>query len=160
LADKAGSTMNEVVTSVKRVTDIIGEIADASAEQTAGIEQVNKAIAAMDQATQQNAALVEESAAAAATMREQAANLTRVISGFVVSAQDAKPGAQIHLISSQGPKAAPGKASKPAASKNTAGTAAPSGAPAAARKPAAAKAAAAGGARRPAAKPDTDWEEF
>jgi methyl-accepting chemotaxis protein len=158
LADKAGSTMNEVVTSVKRVTDIIGEIADASAEQTAGIEQVNKAIAAMDQATQQNAALVEESAAAAATMREQAANLTRVISGFVVSAQDAKPGAQIHLIS-QGAKAAPGKANKPAASKPAAGAVPPSGAPATARKPAA-KAAAAGGARRPAAKPDTDWEEF
>jgi methyl-accepting chemotaxis protein len=158
LADKAGSTMNEVVTSVKRVTDIIGEIADASAEQTAGIEQVNKAIAAMDQATQQNAALVEESAAAAATMREQASNLTRVISGFVVSAQDAKPGAQIHLIS-QGAKAAPGKASRPAASKPAAPSIPPAAAPAAPRK-SAAKAAAAGGTRRAAAKPDTDWEEF
>jgi methyl-accepting chemotaxis protein len=159
LADKAGSTMNEVVTSVKRVTDIIGEIADASAEQTAGIEQVNKAIAAMDQATQQNAALVEESAAAAATMREQAGNLTRVISGFVVSPQDAKPGAQIHLISSQGAKASQAKPGKPAASKPAAASAPPPAAPAVPRKPAA-KAAAAGGARRPAAKPDTDWEEF
>jgi methyl-accepting chemotaxis protein len=157
LADKAGSTMNEVVTSVKRVTDIIGEIADASAEQTAGIEQVNQAIAAMDQATQQNAALVEESAAAAATMREQAANLTRVIGGFVVSSQDAKPGAQIHLISSQGAKAAPARAARP--SKPAAGAAPASGPAATARKPAA-KAAAAGGTRRPAAKPDTDWEEF
>jgi methyl-accepting chemotaxis protein len=158
LADKAGSTMNEVVTSVKRVTDIIGEIADASAEQTAGIEQVNQAIAAMDQATQQNAALVEESTAAAATMREQAANLTRVISGFIVSSQEAKPGAQIHLISSQGPKAPPVKAAKaaPAAKASPAAAAAP--APQA-RKPAA-KAAAAGGARRPVAKPDSDWEEF
>jgi methyl-accepting chemotaxis protein len=156
LADKAGSTMNEVVTSVKRVTDIIGEIADASAEQTAGIEQVNQAIAAMDQATQQNAALVEESAAAAATMREQAANLSRVIGGFVVSSQEAKPGAQIHLISSQGAKAAAARAPRPP--KPAAGAAPASGTGASARKPAA-KAAAAGGARRPA-KPDTDWEEF
>jgi methyl-accepting chemotaxis protein len=162
LADKAGSTMNEVVTSVKRVTDIIGEIADASAEQTAGIEQVNQAIAAMDQATQQNAALVEESTAAATTMREQAANLTRVISGFVISSQEAKPAAQIHLISSQGAKAAPTpRTPKPAtaATKPGAATASPSAAAPLPRKPAA-KASAAGGARRPAAKPDTDWEEF
>jgi methyl-accepting chemotaxis protein len=82
LADKAGNTMNEVVASVKRVTGIIGEIADASAEQTSGIDQVNQAIAAMDQATQQNAALVEQSAAAAAGMREQADSLTRVAGAF------------------------------------------------------------------------------
>ncbi|MET0856398.1 MAG: methyl-accepting chemotaxis protein, partial [Telluria sp.] len=82
LADKAGNTMNEVVTSVKRVTGIIGEIADASAEQTTGIEQVNQAIAAMDQATQQNAALVEEAAAAAASMRDHAGSLTRVLGTF------------------------------------------------------------------------------
>jgi hypothetical protein len=92
--------MNDVVTSVKRVTDIIGEIADASAEQTAGIEQVNLAIAAMDQATQQNAALVEESAAAAATMREQAGTLTRMIGAFLLGTEPgAKPAAQVHLIS-------------------------------------------------------------
>ena len=100
LADKAGNTMNEVVTSVKRVTGIIGEIADASAEQTTGIEQVNQAIAAMDQATQQNASLVEESAAAAASMREQAGSLNRVIGAFVLGAEHARPAAQIHLIAS------------------------------------------------------------
>jgi methyl-accepting chemotaxis protein len=82
LADKAGSTMNEVVSSVKRVTGIIGEIADASAEQTSGIDQVNSAITAMDQATQQNAALVEQSAAAASSMREQADSLTKLIGSF------------------------------------------------------------------------------
>ncbi|WP_460825229.1 methyl-accepting chemotaxis protein, partial [Massilia solisilvae] len=82
LADKAGNTMNEVVASVKRVTDIIGEIADASAEQTSGIDQVNQAITAMDHATQQNAALVEQSAAAAASMREQADTLTRLVTAF------------------------------------------------------------------------------
>jgi methyl-accepting chemotaxis protein len=152
LADKAGSTMNEVVTSVKRVTDIIGEIADASAEQTAGIEQVNQAIAAMDQATQQNAALVGESAAGAATMREQAANLTRLIGGFVVGAQDAKPAAQIHLISSQAQKAPAAKPAKAGPKATPTAQAAPRKSPA--------KAAAAGGARRPAAKPDNDWEEF
>jgi methyl-accepting chemotaxis protein len=158
LADKAGSTMSEVVTSVKRVTDIIGEIADASAEQTAGIEQVNKAIAAMDQSTQQNAALVEQSAAAAATMREQAANLTRVVSGFVISAPQAKPGTQIHLIAAQpavksaGAKAAPRTAARPQP--------APPAAPAAAPRKPAAKAAATGGSRRAAPKSDVDWEEF
>jgi methyl-accepting chemotaxis protein len=82
LADKAGHTMNEVVSSVKRVTGIIGEIADASAEQTTGIDQVNQAIAAMDQSTQQNAALVEQSAAAAASMREQADKLVRMVGSF------------------------------------------------------------------------------
>ncbi|MDB5749506.1 MAG: hypothetical protein JWP72_4354, partial [Massilia sp.] len=89
LVDKAGRTMEEVVTSVKRVTDIIGEIADASAEQTAGIEQVNKAIAGMDQATQQNAALVEQSAAAASSVRDQAAVLRRSTDGFVLAGDKA-----------------------------------------------------------------------
>jgi methyl-accepting chemotaxis protein len=160
LADKAGSTMSEVVTSVKRVTDIIGEIADASAEQTAGIEQVNKAIAAMDQSTQQNAALVEESAAAAATMREQAANLTRVVSGFVVSTPQAKPGAQIHLLKAQPGKQAGAQAAATKAASARTQPASPAASPEPVRKPSAAKAAAAGGARRPAAKPDVDWEEF
>jgi methyl-accepting chemotaxis protein len=159
LADKAGSTMSEVVTSVKRVTDIIGEIADASAEQTAGIEQVNQSIAAMDQSTQQNAALVEESAAAAATMREQAANLTRVVSGFVLSTPESKPGAQIHLITAQAPgKAAGAKTSSPKTPARAQPAAA--GAPASTPRKPAVKAAAAGATRRPAAKPDVDWEEF
>ncbi|MDR6426604.1 putative phage infection (PIP) family protein YhgE, partial [Variovorax paradoxus] len=77
-----GKTMAEIVGSVKRVTDIIGEITAASQEQSTGIEQVNQAIAQMDQVTQQNAALVEEAAAAAQSMQEQAASLVQAVSVF------------------------------------------------------------------------------
>lgn len=84
LADEAGKTMNEIVASVKRVTGIMGEIAAASAEQSAGIEQVNQAIAQMDEVTQQNAALVEEAAAAAESLQDQAAQLVDAVSVFRV----------------------------------------------------------------------------
>ncbi|MGJ9419519.1 methyl-accepting chemotaxis protein [Massilia sp. CMS3.1] len=84
LVGEAGATMQEIVESVRRVTDIMGEITAASAEQTAGIEQINEAINQMDQVTQQNAALVEEAAAASASMQEQAANLTRAVGVFQV----------------------------------------------------------------------------
>ena len=104
LADRAGKTMHDVVASVKRVTDIIGEIADASAEQTAGIEQVNLAIAAMDQSTQHNAGLVERSAAAAASMREQAGSLSRAIAAFSLGKNYALPTPVIHLVSSNSSK--------------------------------------------------------
>jgi methyl-accepting chemotaxis protein len=82
LVEMAGVTMNEVVESVRRVTDIMGEISSASLEQSQGIAQVNDTIVQMDETTQQNAALVEEAAAAAAQMQEQAANLARVVSIF------------------------------------------------------------------------------
>jgi methyl-accepting chemotaxis protein len=82
LVDQAGATMEQVVTSIRRVTDIMGEITSASHEQTGGIEQVNSAIGQMDQVTQQNAALVEEAAAAAASMQDQAAKLAEVVSVF------------------------------------------------------------------------------
>ncbi|KAB8040250.1 methyl-accepting chemotaxis protein [Janthinobacterium aquaticum] len=82
LVDQAGTTMDEVVASVRRVTDIIGEISSASTEQTHGIEQVNQAITQMDQVTQQNAALVEEAAAAAGSLQEQANGLAQVVSVF------------------------------------------------------------------------------
>ncbi len=82
LVAEAGSTMVEVVDSVKRVTDIMSEIMAASQEQSAGIEQVNQAISQMDQVTQQNAALVEEAAAAAESLNEQAANLAQAVSIF------------------------------------------------------------------------------
>jgi methyl-accepting chemotaxis protein-1 (serine sensor receptor) len=82
LVAQAGVTMKEVVDSVKHVTDIMSEILAASQEQSAGIEQVNTAISQMDQVTQQNAALVEEAAAAAASLRDQAANLSSVVSVF------------------------------------------------------------------------------
>ena len=87
LVDQAGATMDEVVSSVKRVTDIIGEISSASQEQTHGIGQVNQAITQMDQVTQQNAALVEEAAAAAGSLQEQANGLAQVVSVFKLREQ-------------------------------------------------------------------------
>ncbi len=86
LVEQAGTTMAEIVDSVKRVTDIMAEITAASQEQSAGIEQVNQAIAQMDQVTQQNAALVEEAAAAAESMQNQAAGLMQTISVFKLNA--------------------------------------------------------------------------
>ena len=79
---EAGQTMEEIVASVRRVTDIMGEISAASHEQTQGIEQINQAITQMDQVTQQNAALVEEAAAAAASLQDQAGSLSQVVSVF------------------------------------------------------------------------------
>ena len=96
LVDQAGSTMNEIVDSIKRVTDIMSEITAASAEQTDGIEQINQAISQMDQVTQQNAALVEEAAAAAESLQDQAANLSQVVSVFVT---DKVGGQQANRIS-------------------------------------------------------------
>jgi len=80
--DQAGATMTEIVQAVKRVTDIMSEIAAASNEQSAGIEQVNQAIIQMDEVTQQNAALVEEAAAAAESMQDQAEVLMHAVSIF------------------------------------------------------------------------------
>ncbi|MDP2828387.1 MAG: methyl-accepting chemotaxis protein [Sulfuricellaceae bacterium] len=85
LVANAGQTMEEVVTSIKRVTDIMAEISAASTEQSAGIEQVNLAITQMDEVTQQNAALVEEAAAAAESLEEQAQSLATSVSVFKVS---------------------------------------------------------------------------
>jgi methyl-accepting chemotaxis protein len=82
LVDLAGATMIEVVGSIKRVTDIMGEISASSVEQSSGVSQVGEAVAQMDQATQQNAALVEESAAAAESMKIQAQQLVQAVSVF------------------------------------------------------------------------------
>ena len=82
LVAQAGETMNEIVTSVQRVTDIMGEITAATSEQAQGIAQVNTAVNELDQMTQQNAALVEQSAAAASSMKDQAHRLAEVVSAF------------------------------------------------------------------------------
>jgi len=82
LVNEAGTTMNEIVASITRVTDIMSEITAASVEQSSGIEQVNTAIVQMDQVTQQNAALVEQAAAAAEAMQDQAAKLSEVVGVF------------------------------------------------------------------------------
>jgi methyl-accepting chemotaxis protein len=89
LVNNAGSTMDEVVASVKRVTDIMAEISAAGREQELGIAQINQAVMEMDTVTQQNAALVEEAAAAAASMQEQASQLTGVVSVFQLGAASA-----------------------------------------------------------------------
>ncbi len=82
LVDQAGTTMTEVVGSIKRVTDIMGEISAASNEQSASVSQVGEAVTQMDQMTQQNAALVEEMAAAASSLKSQAQELVQVMAGF------------------------------------------------------------------------------
>ena len=86
LVAQAGATMEEIVDSVRRVTDIMAEISAASLEQTAGIEQINGAVAQMDEGTQQNAALVEETAAASNAMQEQAARLAQAVAVFRIAA--------------------------------------------------------------------------
>jgi methyl-accepting chemotaxis protein len=166
LVGQAGVTMDEVVASVKRVTDIMGEIANASAEQSAGIEQVNHSIIEMDSMTQQNAALVEEAAAAAQSLQDQAAELARVVSIFRLTegeeyVADAAPVAPSRPVAPVAPSraiapAAPGarRPARPVLKKPAA--AAPASAPAAPAAPAAAKPkkAAAG------ASAADEWEEF
>jgi methyl-accepting chemotaxis protein len=127
LVDKAGKTMEEVVTSVKRVTDIMGEITAASSEQSQGIEQVNQAITQMDDVTQQNAALVEQAAAAAESLEEQAQSLSEMMATFklandarvvavttlpraVVSERKIKT--QVPLMATRGSRALPNKSSE------------------------------------------------
>jgi methyl-accepting chemotaxis protein len=136
LVDQAGSTMDEIVTSVKRVTDIMAEISQASIEQSSGIEQVNQAVGQMDEATQQNAALVEQAGAAALSLQEQAENLARVVSVFQIDAgaAGAAPAAAPHGLAATR-TGAPRAAAKPA-------------------RPAIAKPA------RPAADPVGEWETF
>ena len=85
LVDQAGTTMTEVVDSIKRVTDIMGEISAASNEQSLGVAQVGEAVSQMDQATQQNAALVEEMAAAASSLKSQAQELVQAVAFFKVT---------------------------------------------------------------------------
>ena len=85
LVEQAGSTMSEVVASVKRVTDVVAEITAASSEQSEGIEQINQAIVQMDEVTQQNAALVEQAAAAAQSLQEQSGHLCETVSIFKLS---------------------------------------------------------------------------
>ena len=89
LASQAGATMEEVVSSIKRVTDLIGDMSQASGEESTGIHQINQAIHQIDQITQQNAALVEEAAAASESMQYQAAKLSEVVKVFRVDDQQA-----------------------------------------------------------------------
>jgi methyl-accepting chemotaxis protein len=113
LVDQAGATMSEVVTAIKRVNDIMGEISAASTEQSAGVAQVGEAVTQMDQATQQNAALVEESAAAAESLKGQAQQLVQAVAVFKLGhgsahvvaapAATAKPAPAAHTVERRGP---------------------------------------------------------
>jgi methyl-accepting chemotaxis protein len=105
LVNDAGATMDEILDSVKRVTDIMAEITAASQEQTAGIEQINQAISQMDEVTQQNASLVEEAAAAAAAMQDQSEQLAQVVSVFKVDGMG-NPAATRPAIARAAPSAA------------------------------------------------------
>jgi methyl-accepting chemotaxis protein len=88
LVDASGKALTEIVTAVKKVSDIVAEIAAASQEQSTGIEQVNKAVMQMDQMTQQNAALVEEAAAASELVERQAQHLRQLMTFFQVEDQE------------------------------------------------------------------------
>ncbi|TCP08902.1 methyl-accepting chemotaxis protein [Caldimonas thermodepolymerans] len=148
LVQSAGQTMNEIVASVQRVTDIIGEISAAAAEQSAGIGQVNVAVTQLDEMTQQNAALVEESAAAAESLKQQAQRLAELVGTFRLDQHDAGRLAQ-QAIERARTQAAPAPVPQAAA---------PAAAPAA---PAAAKPEP-GRAAAPAAAStaDDDWTTF
>ena len=107
LVDKAGNTMTEVVTTIRRVTDIMGEISAASSEQSAGVDQIGEAVTQMDQATQQNAALVEEMAAAAASLNTQAGELVHAVAVFKLdasapAARASVPAAKVATAAPQG----------------------------------------------------------
>jgi methyl-accepting chemotaxis protein len=127
LVNKAGTTMDEILASVKRVTDIMGEITSASAEQSSGIEQVSLTVQQMDEVTQQNAALVEEASAAARSMEEQAGTMEELVQQFRVVEDGEARGAGMRKASA---------ADKPAPQPKPAPTAAqPAAKPVAAQKP-------------------------
>jgi methyl-accepting chemotaxis protein len=128
LVAEAGTTMNEIVGSVQRVSDIIGEITAASSEQSDGIGQVNTAVTQLDQMTQQNAALVEESAAAAESLKQQAKSLAQVVATFRLSA-DAPVAAAPSVAPTRAPTPAAPAAPKPVATAAKAAAAKPAPAP-------------------------------
>ncbi|KVS06974.1 methyl-accepting chemotaxis protein [Burkholderia vietnamiensis] len=169
LVDEAGRTMHDVIAAVQRVTDIMGEIAAASEEQSSGIDQVARAVAQMDEVTQQNAALVEEAAAAAQSLDEQAARLRETAAVFRLDDDAARPSVAAGATR-QAPRAKPAPAAQPAAAAAPSVPAGPTAAPATrserdaapkrtapARKPAAAAS-----APSPAAATAgvDDWETF
>jgi methyl-accepting chemotaxis protein len=165
LVDQAGVTMNEVVSSIRRVTDIMGEISAASTEQSQGVEQIQEAVTQMDQVTQQNAALVEEMAAAAGSLRGQAQDLVQAVSVFRLSAEaglSSPPALGAPAAAPSGsPAAAPASAPMPAVAANG-GASKPLPSAQAASRPAPARMPLPA-ARTPAAKTDAgtgEWESF
>jgi len=144
LVDESGTALNEIVGAVAKVGDIIAEIAAASVEQTAGVDQINKAIAQLDSGTQQNTAMVEESAAASQRLNDQAAELRSLVAVFNTGAQVSKPARQSAGKKRSRAPAAPARAARPTVSASSQPKAAPSP-----RQP---ETGASGG--------DDEWEEF
>jgi len=163
LVQDAGNTMGEIVSSVQRVTDIIGEISAASTEQSQGIGQVNNAVGTLDQMTQQNAALVEESAAAAESLKDQAQRLAEVVARFRLPGATAAPQTSHHAAARTTPGAmhkAPARAVTPVAKAPAApAPAKPVRAPQAAAR-AADKPAPAATSDAAAGQGGGDWESF
>jgi methyl-accepting chemotaxis protein len=145
LVDRAGATMQEIVSSIKRVNDIMGEISAASNEQSQGVAQIGEAVTQMDQATQQNAALVEEMAAAASSLRGQAQELVQTVSVFKISGGGGHSSAPAAKQATQRPTAS----TAPAISRAAPPRAKPAATPA---KPVAVSSSSAGA--------DGDWESF
>lgn len=115
LVDRAGHTMTEVVSSIRRVTDLVGEISAASSEQSQGVSQVGEAITQMDSTTQQNAALVEESAAAAESLKRQAQELVQAVSHFKTTSAIAASAAQLPRSAPVSARTASASRTEPAA---------------------------------------------
>jgi len=171
LVDQAGSTMNEVVGAIRRVADMVGEISAAGAEQSSGVNKVGQSVSEIDRATQQNAALVEEMAAAASGLKGQAAELVNAVAVFRISASASSPrlAAPAPRASASAPalRAAPAprkaltstsksSAARPASAPRLSHATAPAAARAPVQRPAATRAPA------PAPKPadDESWETF
>jgi methyl-accepting chemotaxis protein len=170
LVDQAGTTMTEVVSSIKRVTDLMGEISAASNEQSQGVSQVGEAVVQMDQVTQQNAALVEEMAAAASSLKSQALELVQTVAVFKLGANDTHHGIALPTaaVRSHKPGAPPFKGTE------RRGAGVPKGAAARSRPPAPGQASVVsaklgvpksaarqqGAKAAPAAGGDADWETF
>ncbi len=163
LVSDAGTTMGDIVQSVQRVTDMMGEITAASTEQSAGISQVNQAVGSLDQMTQQNAALVEESAAAAQSLREQAEQLAQVVAAFKlplslgVQSQGAAHHSAVPAPARSAPAPVAHAPSRTAAVRRATPAPRLATAPASTRAPVAPRAAAPAAAM---ASADTDWESF
>ena len=153
MADQAGETMTEVVQSIRRVTDLMGEINAASSEQASGVAQVGEAVTQMDQATQQNAALVEEMAAAAGSLSSQAQELVQAVAVFKLDASQSGASAYSTPTARPAPNAAPVRIPAPAR-KPTAFKAAPAK-PAALRAPNPPKP-----VKTTSAGAEDDWESF
>jgi methyl-accepting chemotaxis protein len=146
LVTQSGATLEQIVTAVKKVTDIVAEIAAASHEQASGIDQVNKAVMQLDELTQQNAALVEEASAASQAMAEQARDLNASMSRYQVSSSGAEAaGLAAQVVPVEKPASDRRKPTRPWAEK-----------PAAAAKKAEPRAS----ARAVKAADNTEWKEF